>query len=75
MKKPIVLSDREYEVMDVMWKQERELTINEISEISGNPKLTIPLYSAGGAASAEEGADSCGTFYSREYQVRPYLPT
>ncbi|MCI8429642.1 MAG: BlaI/MecI/CopY family transcriptional regulator [Lachnospiraceae bacterium] len=42
MKKPIVLSDREYEVMDVMWKQERELTINEISEISGNPKLTIP---------------------------------
>ena len=41
-KKPIVLTDREYEVMDVLWNTEREMTINEISESSGNPKLTIP---------------------------------
>lgn len=41
-KKPIVLTDREYEVMDVLWNTEREMTINEISEISDNPKLTIP---------------------------------
>ena len=41
-KKPIVLTDREYEVMDVLWNHERELTINEISELSDNPKLTIP---------------------------------
>lgn len=41
-KKPIVLTDREYEVMDVLWNHEREMTINEISESSDNPKLTIP---------------------------------
>lgn len=41
-KKPIVLTDREYEVMDVLWNTEREMTINEISESSDNPKLTIP---------------------------------
>ena len=35
------LTDREYKVMDVLWNNEKDLTINEISEISDDPKLTV----------------------------------
>lgn len=35
------LTDREYKVMDVLWNNERDLTINEISELSDDAKLTV----------------------------------
>lgn len=38
---PIGLTDREYKVMDVLWSNEKDLTINEISELSDDPKLTV----------------------------------
>ena len=40
-KSPGGLTDREYKVMDVLWNNEKDLTINEISEISDDPKLTV----------------------------------
>lgn len=40
-KKPIVLTDREYKVMEVLWNHDRELTINEISDLSVDPELTV----------------------------------
>lgn len=38
---PIGLTDREYKVMDVLWNSEKDLTINEISNLSDDPKLTV----------------------------------
>ena len=40
-KKPIVLTDREYKVMEVLWNHERALTVNEISDFSVDPELTV----------------------------------
>ena len=39
---PIGLTDREYKIMDILWDSERDLTINEISELSSDPKLSAP---------------------------------
>lgn len=38
---PIVLTDREYKVMEVLWNHDRQLTVNEISELSVDPELTV----------------------------------
>lgn len=40
-KSSLWLTDREYKVMSVLWDSKKDLTINEISEISGDPKLTV----------------------------------
>ncbi len=42
---PIGLTDREYKIMDILWDSERDLTINEISELSSDPKLSAPCVS------------------------------
>lgn len=39
--KPIVLTDREYKVMEVLWNHDRALTVNEISDLSVDPELTV----------------------------------
>lgn len=40
-KKSVSLTDREYKVMEVLWNHDRELTVNEISELSVDPELTV----------------------------------
>lgn len=40
-KSPIGLTDKEYKILNVLWNSDKDLTINEISEISGDPKLTV----------------------------------
>lgn len=40
-KKSIALTDREYKVMDVLWNHEKALTINEISRLSSDQKITV----------------------------------
>ncbi len=40
-KKSIVLTDREYKVMDVLWNHEKALTINEIAKFSSDQKITV----------------------------------
>ncbi len=40
-KGPAKLTDREYKVMEVLWNSEKDLTINEISELSDDRKLTV----------------------------------
>lgn len=42
---PFGLTDREYKIMDILWDSERDLTINEISELSGNPRLSAACVS------------------------------
>lgn len=37
----IELTNREYNVMDVLWDNARDLTIHEISELSADLKLTV----------------------------------
>lgn len=40
-KKPLALTDREYKVMEVLWNHDRALTVNEISDLSVDPELTV----------------------------------
>ena len=40
-KKPVSLTDRDYKVMEVLWTHDRKLTVNEISELSVDPELTV----------------------------------
>lgn len=40
--KNLSLTEREYAIMEVLWENQKEMTINEISECSGNSALTVP---------------------------------
>lgn len=39
-RKSIVLTGREYKVMEILWNHEKALTINEIAELSSDQKVT-----------------------------------
>ncbi len=36
------LTEREYEIMEVLWENKKEMTINEICEKTQDPTLTVP---------------------------------
>lgn len=39
-RKSIVLTNREYKVMEILWNHEKALTINEIAELSSDQKVS-----------------------------------
>ena len=72
-RKSIVLTNREYKVMEILWNHEKALTINEIAELSSDQKVStaavaqvIPRLLKKGAVHVESFV-SVNTKYARTF--------